>query len=74
MTKIVSLFLVARPSFFEGLARVLDLGGTLNEYNTSINAEQADELALAVDIEALRQDVASVRQELRDKGHVQVQA
>ena len=23
----------ARPSFLEGMARVLDLGGTLNEYN-----------------------------------------
>ena len=28
-------FLYARPSFLEGMARIMDLGNTLNEYNTS---------------------------------------
>ena len=42
-------FLFARPSFLEGMARVLDLGGTLNEYNRSGSAEEADLRALGSD-------------------------
>ena len=30
-----SSFLFAEPSFLEGMARVVDFGGTLNEYNRS---------------------------------------
>ena len=42
-------FLFATPSFLEGLARILDLGGTLNEYNYSESDEEADEIALWMD-------------------------
>jgi len=31
--------LFARPSFFEGIARVIDIGSTLNEYNTNKTTE-----------------------------------
>ncbi len=43
-------FLFARPSFVEGIARILDFGDTLTEYNRS---EQADALALRADWRAV---------------------
>jgi hypothetical protein len=52
-----SMFLFARPSFLEGMARVVDIGGTLNVYNTSLTPDQADRLALLSDIAALRKDL-----------------
>lgn len=39
-------FLYARPSFLEGVARIIDLGNTLGEYNTS---ETPDEIAISRD-------------------------
>lgn len=51
-----STFLFARPSSMEGMARVFDLGGTLQEYNVSASPEQADELAQEMDIRAVNAD------------------
>ncbi len=51
-------FLFATPSFLEGLARTLDLGATLDEYNSSITPEQADFLALKNDWEVIGNDFA----------------
>lgn len=62
-----SLFLVAAPSFAEGMARVVDLGGTLNEFNSSLNTSQADRLALRADMLALRNDIAIAREQLRNE-------
>ncbi len=39
-------FLYARPSFLEGMARIADMGGTLNEYNAS---DDPDTAALMMD-------------------------
>lgn len=39
-------FLFARPSFIEGMARIMDFGNTLNEYNDS---PEPDEIALHLD-------------------------
>lgn len=50
-------FLYARPSFLEGIARLLDFSGTLNEYNSSMTPEQADALALRSDWSAVGQDM-----------------
>lgn len=49
--------LYARPSFLEGLARVLDLGSTMQEYNRSITAQQANCRALRSDFCAVGQDM-----------------
>lgn len=49
--------LFARPSFIEGMARVLDMGGTLNEYNTSPNGAEADAIAIWSDWAAIGQDM-----------------
>lgn len=48
--------LFARPSFLEGVARLFDFGGTLNEYNRLDTPEDPDLLALRSDWEALGQD------------------
>lgn len=50
-------FLFARPSFLDGMARSLDLGGTLQEYNRSRTAIDADETAMLIDWKALAEDV-----------------
>ena len=52
--------LFARPSFVEGMARVLDMGGTLNEYNTSPSGEEADAIAIWSDWAAIGQDMRAV--------------
>ena len=44
-----SCFLCAQPSFVEGLARIFDFAGTLNEYNRSTAPAQADEVAIRND-------------------------
>jgi len=51
--------LYARPSFVEGMARALDLGGTLTEYNQSPTGAQADSYALRADWRAVSHDLVS---------------
>jgi hypothetical protein len=53
-------FLYARPSFIEGVARLLDFGGTLNEYNSSPSGAMADRFALEADWRAIQQDFQAV--------------
>lgn len=53
-----SLFLCARPSFIEGMSRILDFGGTLEEFNKSLTPEQADYLALRADWQMIGMDFA----------------
>ncbi len=48
--------LFAVPSFFSGAARVLDLGATFDEYNTSTTPAEADAAALRADFMAAAQD------------------
>ncbi len=49
--------LYARPSFVSGLGRVLDVGGTLNEYNTSSSPDEADQSAMLSDWYAVGDDI-----------------
>ena len=42
-------FLFAHPGFLQGFATVLDLGGTLIEYNISRTPQEADVRAIASD-------------------------
>ena len=53
----ISDFLFARPSFLEGLARVLDIRGTLQTYNQSESGEVADRTPFAMDMQAIGQDM-----------------
>lgn len=52
-----SSFLFASPSFWEGFARPLDLGGTLTEYNSSPSPRAADENAIRSDWYAIGSDI-----------------
>ncbi len=54
-----STFLFARPSFLEGMARVMDLGATMQVYNDSKTEKEADLKALRKDWEAVGEDVVS---------------
>jgi hypothetical protein len=68
----LSDFLYASPSFLEGAASVLDLGDTLTDYNASLSGEQADRIALAMDWQAvgddMRRAVAAFETELAAQG------
>ena len=54
----MSDYLFAQPSFLEGVARNLDILGTLEVYNTSRSAEEAD-------IRAQKEDVATLQDDMR---------
>lgn len=49
--------LYARPSFWEGIARLIDFGGALNVYNSSETEEEADEKAIRSDWEVVGSDM-----------------
>lgn len=63
----LSTILFARPSFMEGMGRVLDLGATMQEYNVSPTPEEADEIAFQADWEAVNEDIASIMAMSRDQ-------
>ena len=50
-------FLFARPSFLEGVASALDIGGTLIEYNQSQTPLEADRRAISSDWAIVGQDI-----------------
>lgn len=58
MTQMSDL-LFARPSFLEGMGRILDFGGTLTEFNRSPDGPTADARAIASDWCAVGQDLCN---------------
>jgi len=52
-----NLFLFGSFGFFEGMGRVLDLGGTMAVYNESPTTEEADNHALYSDWQAVGNDI-----------------
>lgn len=52
-----STFLFARPTFWEGVARIFDFGNVLQEYNTSPSPELTDYLAVIADWQAVGDDM-----------------
>jgi hypothetical protein len=57
MSRYVFGKLYAEPSFIEGLSRTLDIGGTLQAYNTSQSEAAADTSALKNDWRAVGADL-----------------
>ena len=53
-----SAYLFAMPSWSLGAGRMVDLVGTADEYNESLNPQQADALALWMDWHAVGRDLA----------------
>ena len=64
--------LFARPSFVEGVARSIDLGGTLQEYNSSLTEEQADFLALRADWWTVGEDFWNATHEVAAEADVEL--
>lgn len=62
-----SSFLFARPSFFEGVGRLVDFGGALTMYNYSRTPEDADRVALAMDWAAVNREIEAAAEQL--SGH-----
>ena len=60
-------FLFARPTFSSGIARVLDLGGTLSEYNSYITPELADFYAILSDWSVVGLDIAEAMETYSDE-------
>ncbi len=54
-----ALYLFARPSFLEGIGRIADFGGALNQYNWSTTPEVADRIALEQDLAAVVDELAA---------------
>lgn len=57
-----STILFARPSFLEGVARIMDFGNTLSVYNNSPTPEMADYLAIMADWNAVGEDMKKAMQ------------
>jgi hypothetical protein len=57
LDELQSDYLFARPSFIEGVARMVDLAGSLNTYNDSRTPEEADARALSQDWKAVGHDM-----------------
>lgn len=64
-TKGFSLF--AQPSFFEGMARLLDINGSLNQCNGSKTPEEADYRAILSDWEHVGQDLLLAAKQIARK-------
>jgi hypothetical protein len=63
----MSDYLFATPSLWEGIARNIDLFGTLNEYNFSKTPREADLRAYQNDIICLHKDMDNAIAEVFDE-------
>jgi len=50
-------YLVSRPTFLSGLARIFDFAGSMKMYNESSNPQDADLVALGSDLFAISKDM-----------------
>jgi len=49
--------LFAKPNFLKGTARIVDLGRTINVYNSSESGAEADRIAIESDWNAVGEDL-----------------
>lgn len=59
--------LFVQPSFLRGMARTLDIGGQLDDYNYSKSEKEADNLALSSDWVAIEKDFWSAFETVQDE-------
>lgn len=62
----MSDFLFAQPSFLSGMARVLDMGATFDEYNDSPTEQYADSIAILNDFRAVGGDMLAAMGEAEE--------
>jgi len=70
MTALVSKhssYLFAKPSFWSGFARGVDLLGSFDRYNTSESDAQSDAEAIANDWQAVGDDLWAAYEQVRPK-------
>ena len=60
-------FLFSEPNFWSGMARVVDLGGTLNDYNYSISPQKADYYAIRSDWKEVGADISRAMAKYEDE-------
>lgn len=65
LDELESDYLFARPSFIEGIGRIVDLSGSLNTYNRAPTPEEADARALYEDWKAVGHDLSVALEQLR---------
>ena len=58
MNRLRSDFLFAQPSFFSGVARILDLFGLFDSYNESLTPQEADARAMYADWRITGHDIS----------------
>ena len=63
-------YLYAEPSFLGGMARVLDLGDTLTNYNYSPSPESADTIAIQEDWRSVGDDLRAALKKCKEE-HVE---
>ena len=56
----VTNFLFAMPTFWSGMSRVLDFGGTFDSYNERRSTQEADAIAMYADFSMVGQDLIQV--------------
>jgi len=64
--KINSSFLFATPTFTSGFARVLDLYGVYDKYNSSTTEREADSKAIWADWSVVGQDISFALKEFEN--------
>jgi hypothetical protein len=69
---IYSTFLFARASTIEGVARSMDIGATLQEYNNSQSGQEADMRALSADFHAISDDLLRAIAEIAEQEKIQI--
>ncbi len=57
-------FLFVRPSFLNGMARVVDVFAELDDYNVSETPEEADARAISSDWQALSKDIEAAMKKI----------
>lgn len=65
--KSLTFRLTPRPSFWEGMGRVLDLGGGLSTYAAGATPTEADYAAIASDWNMIGQDFRTVVRDYEQK-------
>lgn len=60
LIKNYAFYLFAKPSFFEGIARIFDFSNSLETYNESKDEEEADSKATYLDWLAVGDDLSYV--------------
>lgn len=64
-------FLFATPNFLRGAATAFDIGGTLVEYNTSKDENDADVRALASDWAVVGKDIQNSAEKFKTEKEIQ---